>query len=58
MELMDELLELADAIHPFTICGEGNVSCEFINIHRILGYCKNSAKNSYGSHIIFHEDYC
>ena len=24
---MDELLELAHAIHPFTICGEGNVSC-------------------------------
>ena len=24
---MDELLELAYAIHPFTICGEGNVSC-------------------------------
>ena len=23
---MDELLELAHAIHPFTICGEGNVS--------------------------------
>lgn len=37
--------------------GEGNISCEFINIHKILGYCKNSAKNSYGSHIIFHEDY-
>ena len=27
MDLMDELLELAYAIHPFTICGEGNVSC-------------------------------
>lgn len=27
MELMDELLELAYAIHPLTICGEGNVSC-------------------------------
>ena len=27
MILMDELLELALAIHPFTICGEGNVSC-------------------------------
>jgi len=27
MILMDELLELAYAIHPFTICGEGNVSC-------------------------------
>jgi ribulose-5-phosphate 4-epimerase/fuculose-1-phosphate aldolase len=27
MELMDELLELSYAIHPFTICGEGNVSC-------------------------------
>ena len=25
--MMDELLELAHAIHPFTICGEGNVSC-------------------------------
>ena len=24
---MDELLELAHTIHPFTICGEGNVSC-------------------------------
>ena len=24
---MDELLELAHAIQPFTICGEGNVSC-------------------------------
>ena len=24
---MDELLELAHSIHPFTICGEGNVSC-------------------------------
>ena len=24
---MDELLELAYAIEPFTICGEGNVSC-------------------------------
>ena len=24
---MNELLELAHAIHPFTICGEGNVSC-------------------------------
>ena len=27
MILMDELLELAHSIHPFTICGEGNVSC-------------------------------
>ena len=27
MIIMDELLELAHAIHPFTICGEGNVSC-------------------------------
>ena len=27
MILMDELLELAHAIQPFTICGEGNVSC-------------------------------
>ena len=27
MIMMDELLELAYAIHPFTICGEGNVSC-------------------------------
>ena len=27
MELMNELLELSHAIHPFTICGEGNVSC-------------------------------
>jgi len=25
--IMDELLELAHAIQPFTICGEGNVSC-------------------------------
>ena len=25
--MMDELLELAYAIHPFTVCGEGNVSC-------------------------------
>ena len=27
MGMMDELLELAYAIHPFTVCGEGNVSC-------------------------------
>ena len=27
MIIMDELLELAHAIQPFTICGEGNVSC-------------------------------
>ena len=27
MIIMDELLELAHALHPFTICGEGNVSC-------------------------------
>ena len=27
MIIMDELLGLAHAIQPFTICGEGNVSC-------------------------------
>ena len=27
MMIMDELLGLAHAIQPFTICGEGNVSC-------------------------------
>ena len=28
-----------------------------INIHKILNYCKNSAKNSYGNEIIFEEIY-
>ena len=37
--------------------GEGNVSLETINIHKILNYCKSSAKNSYGNEIIFEEIY-
>ena len=37
--------------------GEGNVFFEPINIHKVLTYCKNSAKNSYGNHIFFEEIY-
>ncbi len=37
--------------------GEGNVILEPLNIHKVLNYCKNSAKNSYGSHIFFEEIY-
>ena len=37
--------------------GEGNLSLESINIHKVLNYCTNSAKNSYGSEILFEEIY-
>ncbi len=37
--------------------GEGNIALETINIHKILNYCKNSAKNSYGNEILFEEIY-
>ena len=37
--------------------GEGNIALETINIHKILNYCKNSAKNSYGNEILFEEVY-
>ena len=31
--------------------GEGNISLETVNIHKILDYCINSSKRSYGSKI-------
>ena len=37
--------------------GEGNISLDYVNIHKILDYCKNSAKNSYGNDILFEEIY-
>ncbi len=37
--------------------GEGNISLESINIHKVLNYCTNSAKNSYGNEILFEEIY-
>ena len=37
--------------------GEGNVSLESINIHKVLNYCTNSAKNCYGSDILFEQIY-
>ena len=37
--------------------GEGNMSLDFINIHKVLNYCTNSAKNSYGTEILFEEIY-
>ena len=37
--------------------GEGNISLESINIHKILNYCKKSAENSYGKHVVFEEIY-
>ena len=63
LEMLDLIKLEADRINSLLInmekvsTGEGNVSCKFINIHKVLGYCKNSAKNSYGSHIVFNEDY-
>ncbi|MDC3062996.1 ATP-binding protein [Alphaproteobacteria bacterium] len=37
--------------------GEGHISLELINIHKVLNYCSNSAKNSYGNEILFEEVY-
>ncbi len=37
--------------------GEGNISLDSINIHKVLNYCTNSAKNSYGSGILFEQIY-
>ena len=37
--------------------GEGKMSLDFINIHKVLNYCTNSAKNSYGAEILFEEIY-
>ena len=37
--------------------GEGNISLESINIHKVLNYCTNSAKNSYGNEILFEKIY-
>ena len=37
--------------------GEGNISLDYINIHKVLNYCKSSAKNSYGKEVLFEEIY-
>ena len=37
--------------------GEGNISLETVNIHKILDYCVNSSKRSYGSKIFFETEY-
>ncbi len=37
--------------------GEGKISLDSINIHKVLNYCINSAKNSYGNEILFEEIY-
>ena len=37
--------------------GEGKISLNTINIHKVLNYCISSAKNSYGNEIVFEEIY-
>ena len=37
--------------------GEGNIDCNFINIHEILNYCKKISENSFGKNVNFKEDY-